>query len=141
MLQKQFSDRKTKKTYYAVLDGKPKLETANIDLPIGRNPKKPSMFMVDVNGKSAITKYEIIASNDKYSLIKLQPLTGRTHQLRVHMKHLGTPILGDKLYGKPADRLYLHAYSLEITIPGDNRRVFLAPLPDDLTKLFPGVKI
>jgi 23S rRNA pseudouridine1911/1915/1917 synthase len=60
LLQKQFADRKTKKTYYAVLDGKPKLETANIDLPIGRNPKKPSMFRVDANGKSAITKYEVV---------------------------------------------------------------------------------
>jgi 23S rRNA pseudouridine1911/1915/1917 synthase len=141
LLQKQFADRKTKKTYYAVLCGKPKLETANIDLPIGRNPKKPSMFRVDANGKSAITKYEVVDSNNKYTLVKLQPQTGRTHQLRVHMKYLGTPILGDKLYGKPANRLYLHAYSLEITILGGERRTFTAPIPSDLTKLFPGFKI
>jgi 23S rRNA pseudouridine1911/1915/1917 synthase len=141
LLQKQFADRKTKKIYFAVLEGKPKLETANVDLPIGRNPKKPSMFRVDANGKSAITKYEIVDTNDKYTLIKLQPQTGRTHQLRVHMKYIGTPILGDKLYGKPADRLYLHAYSLEITIPSAERRTFIAPVPSDLTKLFPGVKI
>jgi 23S rRNA pseudouridine1911/1915/1917 synthase len=141
LLQKQFADRKTKKTYYAVLDGKPKLDIANIDLPIGRNPKKPSMFRVDANGKSAVTKYEIIDTNSKYALAKLQPQTGRTHQLRVHMKHIGTPIHGDKLYGKLADRLYLHAFSLEITIPGSERRTFMAPLPEDLTKFFPGVKI
>lgn len=141
LLQKQFADRKTKKTYYAVLAGKPKVDTANIDLPIGRNPKKPSMFRVDANGKSARTKYEIVDSSDKYTLIKLQPQTGRTHQLRVHMKYIGTPILGDKLYGKLADRLYLHAYSLEITIPNGDRRTFTAPLPDDLIKLFPKVEI
>jgi 23S rRNA pseudouridine1911/1915/1917 synthase len=141
LLQKQFADRKTKKTYYAVLDGKPKLDIANIDLPISRNPKKPSMFRVDANGKSAVTKYEIIDTNSKYALAKLQPQTGRTHQLRVHMKYIGTPILGDKLYGKLADRLYLHAYSLEITIPNGIRQTFIAPFPDDLTKLFPGFKI
>lgn len=141
MLQKQFSDRKTKKTYYAILDGVPKLMTANIDLPIGRNPSKPSTFRIDINGKPAITKYEIIASNGKYSFVKLQPKTGRTHQLRVHMKYIGTPILGDKLYGKPASRLYLHAYSLEITIPGSDRRIFIATIPEDLTNFFPEVKI
>ncbi len=141
LLQKQFSDRKTKKTYYAVLDGIPSLEKANIDLPIGRNPKKPSTFRVDPNGKPATTKYEIIDVNKKNALVKLQPQTGRTHQLRVHMKYLGTPILGDKLYGKVSKRLYLHAYSLEITIPGGQRRTFTAPIPEDLTKLFPGVKI
>ncbi|HUC96371.1 MAG TPA: RluA family pseudouridine synthase [Candidatus Saccharimonadales bacterium] len=141
LLQKQFADRKTKKTYFAVLSGIPKLPIANIDLPIGRNPSKPSMFRVDVNGKPATTRYEVIATNDRYSFVKLQPKTGRTHQLRVHMKYIGTPILGDKLYGKPSDRLYLHAYSLEITIPSGDRRTFTAPLPNDLTKRFPGVNI
>ncbi len=141
LLQKQFSDRKTKKTYYAVLDGIPKHDKANIDLPIGRNPKKPSTFRVDVNGKAAITKYEIIARNEKYSLVKLQPQTGRTHQLRVHMKYLNCPIHGDRVYGKSADRLYLHAYSLEITIPNGKRKIFISPFPELLTKHFPGVKI
>lgn len=141
MLQKQFSDRMTKKVYFAILDGIPKLNKANIDLPIGRNPSAPSTFRVDSKGKSALTKYEIIASNDKYSLVKLQPQTGRTHQLRVHMKYINTPILGDKVYGKPADRLYLHAFSLEITIPGGDRRIFIAPVPSDIAGFFPGVTI
>lgn len=141
MLQKQFSDRKAKKVYFAILDGVPKLAKANIDLPIGRNPSAPSTFRVSSNGKPALTKYEVLASNDKYSLVKLQPQTGRTHQLRVHMKYINTPILGDKVYGKPADRLYLHAYSLEITIPGGNRQVFTVPLPKDITDYFPDVII
>lgn len=140
-LQKQFADRKTKKTYYAVLNGIPKLEKAIINLPISRNPTAPSTFRVNVNGKVAITKYEVMASNNNYSLVKLQPQTGRTHQLRVHMAYMNTPILGDKVYGKSADRLYLHAASLEITIPGGERKTFNAPVPNEFTNLFPGVKL
>ncbi|PKL31498.1 hypothetical protein CVV43_02400 [Candidatus Saccharibacteria bacterium HGW-Saccharibacteria-1] len=141
MLQKQFADRKTKKTYFAVVDGVPKLDRANIDLPIERNPSAPSTFRVGSNGKNAVTKYEVLASDDKYSLVKLQPKTGRTHQLRVHMKYLNTPILGDKVYGKPADRLYLHAASLEITIPNGDRRTFEVPVPSEFTDMFPGVNL
>ena len=141
MLQKQFSDRKVKKTYFAILDGIPKLDKANIDLPISRNPTAPSTFRVDGNGKSAITRYEIIAADKKYSLVKLQPQTGRTHQLRVHMRYINTPILGDKVYGKPSKRLYLHAASLEITIPSGVRQTFLAPVPSDLLNFFPETKL
>jgi 23S rRNA pseudouridine1911/1915/1917 synthase len=141
LLAKQFADRKTKKTYLAIVAGHPKLDKANIDLPIGRNPSAPSTFRVDVNGKSATTKYEVLASDDKYSLLKLMPQTGRTHQLRVHMKYLNTPILGDRVYGKPDERLYLHAYSLEITIPSGNRQVFYAPMPSEFKKYFPDAKI
>ncbi len=141
LLQKQFADRKTKKTYYAVLNGIPKLDKANIDLPIARNPSAPSTFRVDSKGKSAITKYEVIATSNKYSLVRLQPQTGRTHQLRVHMKYLNTPILGDKVYGKPAERLFLHAQSIEITIPGGNRQTFTVPIPQDFIDYFPGVSV
>jgi len=141
MLQKQFSDRKTKKVYYAVLDGIPKMTKANIDLPIGRNPSAPSTFRVDINGKPALTRYEVIAADKKYALVKLQPQTGRTHQLRVHMKYINTPILGDKIYGKSDKRLYLHAASLEITIPNGKRLVFAAPIPSDITDYFPKAKL
>ncbi len=141
MLQKQFSDRKTKKVYYAVLNGIPKLERADIDLPIGRNPLSPSTFRVDSKGKSALTRYEVIAIKDGLSLVKLQPMTGRTHQLRVHMKYLNTPILGDRVYGKQSDRLYLHAFSLEVTIPKSDRKTFVAPLPSEMKDMFPEVKL
>lgn len=141
MLQKQFADRKTRKTYFAVLNGVPKLDKANIDLPIARNPTAPSTFRVDGKGKSALTRYEVIARDDKHALVKLQPQTGRTHQLRVHMAYINTPILGDKVYGKSAARLYLHAYSLEITIPSGNRTTFTAPLPPELINFFPNIQI
>lgn len=128
-LQRQFADRKAKKTYVAVVEGHPKEPKAVIDLPIGRNPSAPSTFRVDANGKAAQTSYQVIASNSTRSLIELRPTTGRTHQLRVHLAHLGTPIVGDRVYGKESDRLYLHAAELEITIPTSDRRVFTSPVP------------
>ncbi|USN96025.1 MAG: RluA family pseudouridine synthase [Candidatus Nomurabacteria bacterium] len=135
LLQRQFSDRKVKKTYIAVVDGIPKQSEALIDLPIGRNPKHPSQFRVDPNGKSAQTAYRILASSKKYSLVELQPHTGRTHQLRVHMAYIGTPIHGDKVYGKQADRLYLHAAKLEITIPEGERMLFAADVPPEFASM------
>lgn len=129
LLGRQFSDRKVKKTYYAVVQGSPKQPEALIDLPIGRNPKEPSSFRVDPSGKAAQTYYKVVGQTNGRSLIELRPTTGRTHQLRVHMAHIGTPIVGDRVYGKPADRLYLHAAQLEITIPTSDRRTFTADLP------------
>ncbi|HSW78187.1 MAG TPA: RluA family pseudouridine synthase [Candidatus Chromulinivoraceae bacterium] len=138
LLQKQFADRKTKKTYIAVIDGHLNEPTAKIDLPIGRNPSAPSTFRVDAKGKAATTEYTVISTNDTQSLIELRPYTGRTHQLRVHMTYLNTPIHGDRVYGKEADRLYLHAFRLEITIPKGDRRVFEAPVPPEFTRNFSG---
>jgi len=130
-LQKQFATRNVKKTYAAVITGVMNPEEAIIDMPIGRNPKTPATFRVDVQGKHAETAYQTVKSNDKYSLVELRPKTGRTHQLRVHLEHQHHPIVGDVLYGgEPAERLYLHAESLEITIVKDHeRKVFTAPVP------------
>jgi 23S rRNA pseudouridine1911/1915/1917 synthase len=136
LLQKQFADRKTKKTYIAIIDGHLNEPTAKVDLPIGRNPSAPSTFRVDAKGKSAVTGYETLAVNDRQTLVVLRPTTGRTHQLRVHMAYLRTPITGDRVYGKEADRLYLHAFRLEITIPTSDRRVFEAPIPTSFTDKF-----
>ena len=136
-LKKQFQDRTTHKTYYAVVSGQPKLGAAKIDLPIARDLKRPTTFRVDANGKDSETYYEVIKSNDKYSLIELKPTTGRTHQLRVHLKYLGHPILGDPLYGgEKAGRLYLHANKLEITLPNGKRMVFEAKMPKEFKDVF-----
>jgi len=130
MLQKQFSTRKTKKSYYAVVDGVPEPQKALIDVPIGRNPNKPQTFRPDAQGKSATTYYEVEKHNETRALVKLSPTTGRTHQLRIHLQYIKHPIVGDNLYGdSDADRLYLHAYSLEITLPGGERKVFISPVP------------
>lgn len=133
-LQKQFQDRKAKKTYLAIVRGVPKLTEARIDLPIERNPKNPATFRVGASGKSAETFYQLIGSNAPFSAIRLKPTTGRTHQLRVHLAHIGTPIAGDVWYGggkSPIGRLCLHAESLEITIPGGIRKTFQADPPED----------
>lgn len=133
-LQKQFSQRKTKKVYIAIVSGHLKPTHAIIDMPIERNPKKPKTFHVSAGGKSAITEYEVTQSSNKFDLVTLKPVTGRTHQLRVHMVQRGHPILGDTFYAAPvADRLYLHAQSLEITLPNKERKIFTVPLPKEFS--------
>ena len=137
-LQRQFAERTAKKTYIAITDGKPKLNAAKIDLPIGRNPSAPSTFRIDPNGKPAQTTYHVLAENDTQSLVKLKPTTGRTHQLRVHLAHLNAPILGDRVYGKSSDyRMMLHAQKLEITLPSGERKVFEAAIPDEFRRVLP----
>ena len=137
-LQRQFAERIAKKTYIAITDGKPKLNAAKIDLPIGRNPSAPSTFRIDPNGKPAQTTYHVLAENDAQSLIELKPTTGRTHQLRVHLAHLNAPILGDRVYGKSSDcRMMLHAQKLEVALPSGERKVFEAAIPDEFKKFFP----
>lgn len=133
-LQKQFSTRKVKKTYLAVVEGTLKNEEALIDMPIERNPKQPQRFRVGHNGKSAQTYYKVLKqfefNDDLYSLVELKPTTGRTHQLRVHLNYLKKPIVGDEFYdGKKAKRLYLHAAELEITLPDKSRKTFTAEMP------------
>lgn len=129
-LQKQFSSRKVQKTYMAVIRGALPTAEGVIDMPIGRNPKVPATFHVTESGKQALTRYTTVRTNGTYSLIELKPETGRTHQLRVHLAELKHPIVGDVLYhGEPAERLLLHAASLEITLPGGDRAVFTAALP------------
>ena len=140
MLRRQFQERKTHKTYVAVVAGHPKNPEAVIDLPIARNYKHPTTFLVDPNGKPSETYYKVLDQTEKKSLIELKPVTGRTHQLRVHLNYIGCPILGDRIYNQTskAPRLFLHAKSLEISIPNpeagktDNvRRTFEAPIPPD----------
>lgn len=137
-LQKQFSLRKTKKEYQAVIEGKPEPPRAVIDAPILRNPAKPQTFKVDSRGKSAITEYEtlesFISGKKQYSLLKLKPKTGRTHQLRVHLAYLKHPIVGDNIYGSGDGNLLLHASSLEITLPNGRREVFTSPLPERMER-------
>lgn len=134
-LQKQFSQRKVTKYYEAVTAGVPDEPEAVIDMPIERNPKRPQTFRAGTNGKIATTRYKVLAGNGTYSLLELLPATGRTHQLRVHLSHIGHPILGDELYGgPPAERLFLHARSLELTLPNRQRKTFAVPTPPEFKK-------
>lgn len=131
-LQKQFADRKVSKTYIAVVSGHLEPAQAIIDMPIERNPKLPSTFRVGSNGKAAQTAYKVIKSTDMYDEVELEPKTGRTHQLRVHLSHQGHSIVGDKLYaGEEAARLYLHAHKLKLSLLDGKVRTFTSPLPPE----------
>lgn len=134
-LSRQFSERTAKKQYRAVTTGIPAQQEAVIDLPIERNPKEPSTHRIGTGGKSAETYYQVVKQSKTHALVILRPKTGRTHQLRVHLAYINSPILGDPVYGnESADRMYLHAESLEITLPGGNRQVFTAPVPPGFVK-------
>ena len=132
-LQTQFANRDVTKAYIAVVKGHLKQDEAIIDMPIERNPKAPATHRVGINGKPAQTYFKVLKTNQHFSMIELQPKTGRTHQLRVHLAHLNHAIVGDPLYGsgKYGDRLFLHARSLEITLPNGERKTFEAPLPPE----------
>lgn len=135
-LQKQFSQRRVKKMYTAVVVGTLEPSEAIIDMPIERNPNAPATFRVGANGKSALTHYKVLCEGTTYSLLELKPQTGRTHQLRVHLAHQGHPIVGDYMYkGEVADRLYLHATRLELTLPNHERKVFEVTVPKEFKEL------
>lgn len=143
-LNKQFAERSTDKRYFAVVQGHPESRDGTIFTNIGRHPiHRQKMAVIDPpNGKSAITDYEVVddlAESDS-SLVLCTLHTGRTHQIRVHMLHLGHPIIGDPIYAKPnrqlakPGRLMLHAFQLSINHPRNHKRMdFEAPLPAEFS--------
>lgn len=132
-LQKQFSTRKTKKIYLAVVEGVPSPAAALIDASIARNPRRPQTFQVNSAGKPAQTRYKILKTIQKdgqrFSVLELSPLTGRTHQLRVHLAYLKHPIVGDGIYGKKGPQLLLHAAELDLSLPSRQQKTFRAEPP------------
>ena len=128
-LQRQFTDRTVEKRYEALLQGElPYAHSEGIiDLPLCLDPfDRPRQMVHPLHGKPALTRYEVIARSQGLTRIAFFPLTGRTHQLRVHAAHpsgLATPILGDRLYGTPDERLYLHATHLSFTHPITGERL------------------
>ena len=136
-LSRQFRKKRVEKKYLAIVKGSPAPSTGIIEKPLARDPHNRKRFRCSENGgKTATTEYKTLCRLDKYSFLVLKPKTGRTHQLRVHMLSLGTPIVGDPLYsrkvqGGPGCGLMLHAYRLKILLPGEkNPRTFRAPLPE-----------
>jgi len=135
-LAQQFKDRKVIKKYAAIIHGTPKEKEGRIETFIARDPRDRKRFSVSAAGKTAVTFYKVIKTLQNYSLVMLRPKTGRTHQLRVHLKHIGHPILGDPVYGYidknfPKATLMLHSKTLAIILPGETeRRVFTSVLPE-----------
>lgn len=133
-LQQQFIQRKIKKTYVAVLDGELRQKEGSIDLPLRVDlMDRPHQMVCERWGKPARTTWKLAAVDYGRSLVRFYPETGRTHQLRVHAAHargLGLPIVGDELYGQPAERLLLHASELEFWHPGNEKILkVLCPAP------------
>lgn len=137
-LVEKFSAREMEKTYLALCVGKPR--SGLLSAPLGRHPVHRKEIAVIPDGKEAITEIQILALNDQFSLVLAKPKTGRTHQIRVHLKHAGAPILGDSVYGSQrmnkeceVDRQLLHAYRLSFTHPITALPLTIsAPIPKDL---------
>ena len=135
-LARQFRDHRVRKLYLAVVRGNPREDAGRVDGGIARSRTDRKLFApVAAGGRRAVTDWRVLRRYDGCSLVLLAPKTGRTHQLRVHLRLLGTPVLGDPLYGGkdprfPGATLMLHAWRLRITLPGEQRvREFRAPLP------------
>jgi 23S rRNA pseudouridine1911/1915/1917 synthase len=140
-LQRQFKRRSVKKTYLALVEGHPEPPQGVIDAPIGRHKRQRKRMAIVRSGRAALTAYRVIEHFDEHCLVELQPKSGRTHQLRVHLAWLGYPVVGDRVYGYRRQRLlkhrhFLHARQLEFTHPVTGEALsFLAPLPDKLARL------
>lgn len=133
-MQAMFKTHDIKKQYTAILDGEIQINSGEIRLPLILNPKERPLQMVSfAHGKPAITQFEVVSRSEGKTRVHFYPITGRTHQLRIHAAHpdgLNTPILGDTLYGTPADRLYLHAETLDFTHPISGEKIHITtPCP------------
>jgi 23S rRNA pseudouridine1911/1915/1917 synthase len=140
-LQRQFKRRQVKKSYLALVEGHPSPRQGLIDAPIGRDKRQRKRMAIVRSGREARTGYRVIELFGEHSLVELQPETGRTHQIRVHLAWLGHPVVGDQVYGYCRQRLlqhrhFLHAHKLELVHPITSASLSLtAPLPDDLADL------
>ncbi|MHC1785352.1 MAG: RluA family pseudouridine synthase [Anaerolineaceae bacterium] len=142
-LQDQFRLRQVKKTYLALVDGMPPTPKGRVEAPIGRDPshRKQMAVVTAKRGREAVTEYFTLEKFPHHTLIEAHPLTGRTHQIRLHMAFLGCPIVGDRVYGfmhpsLPLNRQFLHAARINFVVPGEKEtRTFEAPLPEDLSQI------
>ncbi len=136
VLGEDLKQNRVQRTYLAILEGTLPAEEGTVDAPIARVPGSVLARQVDPAGDRAVTHYRVLAANNGISLVRLKLDTGRTHQIRVHMAHLGAPVAGDFLYGKedPAlGRQALHSETLRFTQPVSGEEIVLrVPLPEDL---------
>ena len=144
-LKKQFQDHTIKKSYKALVYGKPKEQSGIINSPLGRIGMKRTTQMTGkklIDGKESVTEYKTLKSFRNFTLLEVQPKTGRTHQIRVHLKSIGCPVAGDIVYAPRGwqrpdglNRLFLHAYKLELTTPDHKVLTLETDLPEELQKV------
>jgi 23S rRNA pseudouridine1911/1915/1917 synthase len=147
-LQDQFRLRKVEKTYLALVDGAPPTPTGRVEAPVGRDPahRKKMAVLPPGKGREATSEYRTLERLKNHTLLEVHPLTGRTHQIRVHLAFLGCPVVGDRVYGKKKltlnlERHFLHACKLKIVLPGEMEpKVFEAGLPEELQKVLEGLR-
>jgi 23S rRNA pseudouridine1911/1915/1917 synthase len=141
-LQDQFRLRRVEKVYLALVDGRPPSPAGRVEASIGRNPTQRRQMAVvsPAKGREAISEYRTLESFSQHTLLEVHPITGRTHQIRLHLAFIGCPVVGDTVYGGrhptlPLTRHFLHAYRLAIRLPNENTsHTFIAPLPEELVK-------
>ncbi len=138
-LSEQLSQRQMEKHYRSLVEGNLKEDSGRIEAAIARSKKDRKKMAVDSEGREAITEWTVLARGRGVTLLDVHILTGRTHQIRVHTKHIGHPVCGDPIYGSPkgakVSRLMLHAYSLSFTHPTTGERMtFTAELPEEFVK-------
>jgi 23S rRNA pseudouridine1911/1915/1917 synthase len=140
-LSDQFKERKVDKNYLALVDGVPPTSKGRIEAAIGRDQTKRKTMAVTApgRGRNAVSEYQTVERFPAHTLLKIKPITGRTHQIRVHLSFIGCPVVGDTVYGHrhptiPLQRHFLHASSLSIVLPNEDApKKFEAPLPEELT--------
>jgi 23S rRNA pseudouridine1911/1915/1917 synthase len=148
-LQAQLKARRIKKTYLALVQGSVAAAAGRIEAPIGRDPGRRTRMAVVPSGRAATTGYRVRERFKGWTLLELDLVTGRTHQIRVHLEAIGHPIAGDPMYGTGTsrrgpdglERLFLHAWRLELTSPSSGRLIRAeAPLPPELEGVLAGLR-
>jgi 23S rRNA pseudouridine1911/1915/1917 synthase len=148
-ISKQFQKRVVKKIYYVAVKGIITENRGIIKAPLGRSPQNRKLISVNpLAKKAAITEFKVIERKRDYTLLKVRIITGRTHQIRSHMKYINHPVIGDKQYGGPetigakrCERQMLHAYNITFTHPSTSKTVkFTAQLHNDMKEIFNSMK-
>lgn len=143
-LTAQFKARQVHKTYLALVQGTPHPEEASIEAPVGRSRRDRKRMAVVEDGRPSATRYRVVRRFRGYAMVEAMPVTGRTHQIRVHLASIGHPVVGDATYGKAEPKLgrqFLHAARLAFALPSTGRMVeFASPLPPELEAFLEGLE-
>ena len=139
LLADQLKERRMDKRYLALVDGAPATGSGTVEAPIARDPRRPQQMAAVAGGRPSITHFRVLRRFARHTYLECKPVSGRTHQIRVHLAAIGCPVAADTVYGHkqpslPLDRHFLHAARLTLTLPSGNQRTFEAPLPPDLAR-------